>query len=258
MVPGATSAQSDDDPPAERGQLLEIQVMAVHPSDVAAFESAIGGVAATSEAAGLDGAFGWQTWTDVFEYTVVSFHDNFSDFDDPGAWMRQFTGTDQEAAVQAAMEGFERLNVRSLSRDVIEAESEWSYTPDVVIEQASGAEIIEVWIAPGKFEDFEEVTERAVAFYEQVGYPYRFTGYSTHFGDTSRMAFVTFFDDMSAYVGDNRIEALAAEADLTDEWADILDDFRQVADDVKRSFQTYRPDLSYVGAESAVSDAGGT
>ena len=259
-LPAAVLAQAEGDAPEAtvREQLLEIQVMSVHPSAVDAFEVAVAKMVATAEAAGLDGAFGWQTWTDFFEYTVVSSHENFAEFDDPEAWVRQFTGTEQESTVLAALEGFEALNVRALSRDVIEAESGWSYAPETVIEQASGAEIIEVWITPGKFEAFDEVTARAVAFYEQVGYPYAFTGYSTHFGNTSRMAFVTFFDDMASYVGDNRIEQLAAAAGRTDEWSDILDDFRQVTDDVQRSFQEYRPDLSYVVAESAVSDAGGT
>lgn len=220
LVPLTGAAQEG----SERGQLFWVETIEVQPSDAMGYEAVVAKVVKAAGEAGLSTDYKWAFWRDLYTYTLVFPISNFAYWDDPNQWERQFEGTPGEQALEDAFAEFSTLNARTVSSEVIEEVADWSYAPAAAVaDELNLAHVDELWIKPGKQQEFGELIEEFGAFFGEVGYRYPVDGHRVHFGDTGRAIFVTFYDSKEAYYGANSLDRLIAEKGAGEKWGDLLE-----------------------------------
>lgn len=240
-VPGWLLAQEGDE---ERGQLLQVTTWEVLPSDAEAWES---GVKKLVEAAGMaDIPYRWAFWQEGSTYTLVYPVDDFAYFDDPMQFIRSFAGTPGEAQMQEVMEGFQSLQIYTVIEEVAEVKDEWSYEVDSFdMANMKYGHMDFMWLKPGAYEEFETLNQEWKAFYEELGYPYPYSGHQAHFGKTGRIVYVTFIDNLADYYGKNDFEKLVEAKGMGERAEQLNERFNAVVRKWEHSNATFRRDMSY-------------
>jgi nucleotide-binding universal stress UspA family protein len=242
LVPASTWAQEEG---SERGDLLYMQTIKVMPSDARAYEAVMAKIAGAAELAGLGHKYAWTMMNTAFTYTMVFPFEDFSYWDDPQQWMRQFQGTEGEEKLQEAIQEFYRLDTRVVASEVLEHVKEWSYQPEASERTKGFANITEFWLKSGKEQQYGELVKDVVTVLEEIGYPYPITGHRVHFGDSGRTVFVTWYDDRASYYGVNSLERLLREKDALARWGELLSRLPELVLDLSDRDATIKPRMSY-------------
>lgn len=250
MAPVSLFGQEGEE---ERGQLMQVSTWDVAPSDAKAWES---GLKTMVEAAGKANIpYRWAFWQDGSTYTLVYPVDNYAYFDDPMQFVRSFAGTAGEAQVQQAMEGFRKLHIHTVAEELAEVKDAWSYSVDSFdMANLKYGHMDYVWLKPGTFEEFEALNKEWTAIYEELKYPYPYSGHQVHFGDTGRIVYVTFIDNLSDYYGKNAFETLVEAKGLGERASELNERFNAVVRKWRHSDATFRMDLSYWPPEEAATN----
>jgi len=241
----ATQAVAQEAP--ERGQLFNVELIKVEPSQAAEFEASIEMFKDAAQQAGISSDFSWFIWVDHFTYALASPVPDMASFDDPMAMMRQFQGTPGQATMEAAEARFNQLDYQVVSREVIERVADWGYAPENA-ESPGFAEIIDVWFKPNKSAEFDAVIKEIMTFFADLGYPYEVRGYRVHFGDSGRASFHFRYASPGPYFGENSLESLMEEKGGGEEWQSLIARFVDVVIDETSVRWTYRPELSFTGS----------
>ena len=241
----ATQAVAQEAP--ERGQLYNVELIKVDPSQVAEFEASVEMFIEAAQQADVSSDFSWYTFVDHFTYAFASPVPDMASFDDPMAMMRQFQDTPGQATLEAAEARFNQLDYQVLSREVYERVADWSYAPENA-EQPGFAEVFDVWFKPNKSAEFDAVIKDIVAFFADLGYAYEMSGYRIHFGDSGRASFHFGYASPGPYFGENSLEGLMEEKGAGEEWESLIARFADVVIDEKSFRLMYRPGLSYTGS----------
>jgi len=246
-VPAMTLAQEESE---ERGQLYQVSTWTVDPADAAEWEANIKKVV---EAAGqADIPYRWVFWQQGSEYTLVYPIDNFAYFDDPMQFVRAFSGTPGEELMQEAMGGMQELNVRVVAEEIMERKAEWSYEVETwSTDQLQYGHIDEMWLKPGVYEEFEALNQEWKEFFADLDYPYPYGGYTVHFGDTGRVLYVMFVDDLGKMYGEYDIMKLVEAKGMGERMKELDEKFNAVASRWDHYDSIFRRDLSYWPTEGA-------
>ncbi len=250
VVASPTARAQEGGQEYERGQLLEVSTFAVDPADAPKFEAAVKQLV---EAAGKASTpYRWAFLQDGSQYTLVYPVSDFAYFDDPMQFMRSFSGTEGEAMMQEAMASFETMDFMVVSQEIAEEKADWSYEVegfDPTTMTAVHSDVM--WVKPGVEEKFEALNKEWAAFFAEIGYPYPYTGHQVHFGDTGRVVYATFIDDLSDYYGVNSLEKLIEEKNMGARWQELNERLGAVISRWEHNNAAYRPDMSYWPAEGA-------
>ena len=237
----------------EYGPLSQVSVWEVDPADAAAFETAVKKVA--EAAAMAKTPYSWAFWQNGSRYTLVYPVDSFGYFDDPMQFARSFMGTEGESTMQEAMASFEKLHIHTVADEIAEMKADWSYEPDGYDMRTTKYGHFDVmWLKPGSEEKFDELNREWVAFYKDLGYPYPYHAHDVHFGDTGRVVYVTFTDDLAAYHGENSLINLIEAKSMGERWQKMGELFGQTVHRWEHHDETLRMDLSYWPVEEDPTD----
>jgi hypothetical protein len=102
-----------------------------------------------------------------------------------------------------------------------------------------------MWLKPGANEKFEALNKEWSAFFKDLGYPYPYDGHQVHFGDSGRIVFVTFIDDIGAYYGMNNLEKMIEAKNMGERWEKLGAQMSEVIRRWEHSNSAFRSDLSY-------------
>jgi hypothetical protein len=234
----------------ERGQLGEWVIWQVAPDAAGSFEAVVKKVVEAAELAALGEEHGWVLWQSGFMYGLYGSVEDMAQFDDPEAFMRAFQGTAGEAKLMEAMEEFGTLDFDVLSREVVEAPPDWRYMPEnPYAEETPIARVYESWMKPGTEMKADEITKEWVAYLKEVGYGYEAFGLRVHFGDVSRLIYVTYIDNEANYFGANSLMKLVEEKGFSEKWGDLGERWNKLIRRYDETTWTHRADLSYLPSE---------
>jgi hypothetical protein len=234
----------------ERGQLLQVSTFAVDLADGLKFEAAVKQLV---EAAGqANTPYHWAFLQDGSQYTFVYPVDSYGYFDNPMQFISSFIGTEGEAQMQEAMASFGTMNIKVVAEEIVEEEADWSYEVEGWDPTSMTAVHMDVmWLKPGADSEFEAHNKDMTAFFRQIGYAYPYTGHQVHFGDTGRVVYVTFIDDLSEYYGANNLEKVIEAKGMGARWQELMERMGAVVGRWEHNNATYRPDMSYWPTEGA-------
>ncbi|UCC84353.1 MAG: hypothetical protein JSW46_05325 [Gemmatimonadota bacterium] len=234
----------------ERGQLLQVTTFSVDPADGPKFEAAVKQIA---EAAGkANTPYRWAFLQDGSQYTFVYPVDSYGYFDDPAQFERSFAGSEGEAQMQEAMASFATMNFKVLAQEIVEEKAAWSYEVEGWDPTSMTAVHMDVmWLKPGAASEFDALNEEWSAFFGQIDYPYPYTGHEVHFGDTGRVVYVTFVDDLSTYYGANNLEKMIETKGMSASWQELTGRIDMTISRWEHNNAIYRPDMSYWPMEGA-------
>jgi hypothetical protein len=227
-----------------------VSTFAVDPADGPKFEAAVKQLV---EAAGqANTPYRWAFLQDGSQYTLVYPVDSYGYYDDPMQFVRSFVGTEGEAQMQEAMASFETMNVKVVAEEIAEEKADWSYEVEGWDPTSMTATHFDVmWLKPGAESEFEALNKDWSAFFGQIGYPYPYTGHQVHFGDTGRVVYATFIDDLSEYYGVNNLEKLIEEKNMGARWGALNERLGAAVSRWEHSTAAYRPDMSFWPTEGA-------
>jgi hypothetical protein len=228
----------------KRGQLYQVSTWTVDPADAMAFEATVKQVA---EAAGKSNVpYRWVFWQDASQYMFVYPVDDFAYFDDPMQFIRSFAGTAGEAQMQEAMGKFQNMHIETVAEEMVEVKADWSYEVESFDNSTMMYGHLDVmWLKPGANEKFEALNKDWSAFFKDLGYPYPYTGHQVHFGDSGRVVYVTFIDDIEAYYGKNNLEKMIEAKNMGERWQKLVGQMNEVVRRWEHSNTAFRSDLSY-------------
>jgi hypothetical protein len=243
LLPPAAAAQES----SERGDLWRVRVFDVAPAHVIQWANGVQKIAQAASESNLEQQWGWTVWADFPQYYVSNPVPNMAAFDDPGAWNRQFEGTDGQATLQEAMQDLQGLDAKVISDEIYEYEAGWSYTPEQPAFDGTpgGADLSEFYIAPGKSEEFQSIVGEAIAMLEKIGYPYTMSGYRVIMGEGQKTVFVTFWDTREAYYGENSQDRLLEQHGMTQAWQELVARFLDTISNAKSRTIEYSADMSH-------------
>ncbi|UCF21477.1 MAG: hypothetical protein JSU87_08860 [Gemmatimonadota bacterium] len=237
----------------EYGQLSQVSTWEVDPAEAAAFETAVKKVA--EAAAMAKTPYRWAFWQNGSRYTLVFPVGSFGYFDDPMQFMRSFMGTEGEAKMQEAMASFEVLHIHTVAEEMAEMKADWSYEPEGYDMHSTKYGHFDVmWLKPGSEEKFDELNKEWVGFFKDLGYPYPYHAHEIHFGDSGRVVYVTFTDDLSAYYGENSLMKLIEAKGMGERWQKMDELFGGTVHRWEHYEETLRMDLSYWPMEEGATE----
>ncbi len=233
----------------ERGQLWDVQTMSVSPEHMDEFMGAVAMIKEAAQTADLAPEFAWHIWVRGFDVVVASPVENMADFDDPGAWMRQFAGTPGEAMLT---EAFEKLSTEikftESTREIWVHEPAWSYIPATpAFETPSYAERHDFFVKAGMQEEFDGVAEDIMTFFSEVEGHYPVNGYRKMFGEVGRISFLVFNDGWGDFYGEHSIDAGIADSGRSGDWEALMERLRDCLSGSETTQMEYFVDLSYTG-----------
>lgn len=241
MAPVSLIAQEGE---TERGQLMQVATWEVVPSDAPAFETAVKQVVEAAGKANIPHR--WAFWQDGSQYTLVYPVANFAYFDDPMQFVRSFAGTPGEELMQEGMGKMQGLQIYTVAEELAEAKDGWSYEVESFdMANLKYGHMDFIWVKPGMEEEFEELNKEWSAFYTDLGYPYPYVGHETHFGDSGRIVYVTFIDNLADYYGKNDFEKLVEAKGMGERSAKLYERFSAVVRKWHHSTPMFRMDLTY-------------
>lgn len=241
LTAGTALAQNN-----ERGQLWKVEVLEVPPDKAMTFEEGAKEIVKLAGEQDVGSDYAWHFWSDGFDYVVVNEIPDFAAFDDPTAWMRQFgeEGGKQLGEVFKRMD--EEVGVKASMREIIEQVPEWTYEPEGAPQPAYGT-LYTFRLKPGKAEAFGDLAAEFVQAWTDMDYPYAIHGHRTHLGDVGKVDFLIFYDDRSAFMGENNVEKVAERAGHAERYQQLLGKLTQHIDDMEMSLVEYHPEMSYSG-----------
>ncbi len=230
----------------ERGQLLQVSTWEVAPEEVGAFESAVAKVAEAAKMSNLGYNYRWAFWSNAHRYTLVYPIPNFAYLDEPDQFMRAFEGTEGEAMMKEAFSEFGDIAITMAIDEIAEVKEGWSYAVEGFDWDAlSAAHVDEIWPKPNMDEEFNALNKSFKELFENLAYPYPYDAHTVHFGDTGRIVYVTFIDDLSKYYGENNLMAMIEAANMQEAWAAIDEQFNAVTLRWEHYNLMFRDDMTY-------------
>lgn len=234
---------------SEGGQLYQVTTWTVDPADAAAWEAGIKNVVEAATQADIP--YRWSFWQEGSEYVLAYPVANFAYFDDPGQFMRAFAGTPGEALVNEAMAGFSKLNVQVVSDEIVQRNPDWSYEAEgFSFEDLNFGHIDVIWLKNDVLEEFNQINKDWMALYTELGYPYPYDGYEVHFGDSGRVVYVTFVDDLAKMYGEFDVSKLAEAKGMGERMQQLDQAFNSLVIRWQHYDSVFRRDLSYWPAEA--------
>ncbi len=254
VVPATVLGQTDD---YERGQLYQVSTREVLPAHAEAYESIIEKVVEAAKKGNIGVGYRWAFWSKGSTYTLVYPVANYAYFDTPDQFMRAFEGTEGEALMQEAFAEFENIARTVLMDEISELKAEWSYEPEsggVTTENLKFGHIDEIWLKSGTDEEFAELNKEWLSLFKDINYPYAYDGHEVHFGDSGRVVYVTFIDDLAEYYGVNDMMALVEAAGATERMEALDARFNAIAERWDHYNMSFMPNMTYWPTEEMASN----
>ena len=243
LMAGTALAQQEQQ---ERGQLWELEVLEVPPEKAMTFEEGVKEVVKLAGEHGVGSDYAWHFWSHGFDYLIASPISDFAAFDDPMAWMRQFGEEGGKELGEVFKRMDEEVGVKASTREIREQVPGWTYKLEGV-PQHTYSTLYTFRLKPGKAEAFGDLAAEFVQAWTDMDYPYAISGFRTHFGNVGKVDFLIFYDDPSAFWGENSFEKVAERAGHAERYQQLLGKLAQHIDDMEVSLVEYHPELSYSG-----------
>ncbi len=229
---------------AERGQLYQVVSWEVDPADAQMFEKAVKGVAEAAVKSNLE--YHWSFWQDGSQYTLVFPVGSFGYFDDPGQFERAFEGKPGQSQMKEAMAMFPKIKSTVVAEEIAELKPGWSYAAkDFNMNNMAYGHFDVMWLKSGMDAQFEQLNKDWVAAFKELGYPYPYDAHVIHFGDSGRVVYVTFVDNLSDFYGKNDIAKMIEAKGMGDRMAKLDEKFNTAVAKWKHYTAMYRRDMSY-------------
>jgi hypothetical protein len=231
----------------EGGELVQVTFLKVNPPDVGTFVQAVGKIVEAAKLANLGAEFGWNMWsTGPFDFAFTSTVGSMAEFDDPGAWMRQYAGTEGEAALQEAFGMFSGIQYRETVNRVEEYVPAWSRSTEWDPSEMGGAHVAEVWLRPGSQQAFDEAVKEYLAFMDEMGSVW---GHRPRVGGSGQHTFVTPFDSQENFYGVNSFERIVKVQGAGERMQELMGNLATHLLDARVYDVEPLPALSYMGPE---------
>lgn len=234
---------------SEGGQLYQVTTWTVDPADAAAWEAGVKKVVEAATKADIP--YRWSFWQEGSQYVLAYPIENFAYFDDPGQFMRAFAGTAGEAMVNEAMAGFSKLNVQVVSDEIVERNPDWSYEVEGwSADKLTVGHIDVFWLKNDVEEEFNQINADWIALFTDLGYPYPYSGFDVHFGDSGRVIYVMLVDDLAKMHGEYDVAKMAEAKGMGERMKRLDQAFNSIVRRWEHYDSVYRRDLSYSPAEA--------
>lgn len=235
------AAQEEEEP-----GLVHVQVFKVAPAHGDEFEAAVTKVVEAANQADLSPEFAWQMYSENGNYHLVTWPESMAEFDKEGEFEAQFVGTPGEATLQEAFSMFEELHVTTESF-ILDTPPDWTYMPEGGMEMSNveGIMVFQAWVAPGKYEAYEENTKELMGLLAEMNFTYPVIGHRTMIGDQGRTSFVVPHDGLANFYGENNMEAHLERSGLGDQWSALFEKRMELVRKLDSFPAVFRAELSY-------------
>jgi hypothetical protein len=232
---------------SESVELANVYTWHIDPADMGTFMSAVEMIAKAARQANLGETYSWHMWQDIYSFTIVTPFVE-AELMDPEHWMKQYMGTPGEATLMAAFQEFEKVDMLGATSEMHQAMPAWSYMPEgMSMPPMAWVRVHEFWVKGGQENDqkWNALIGEFMAFFKDIGYPYPIWGNMVRYGE-NRNLFVAAYDDPSAYVGANSVEAIAKKHGKAEQWEGLLMRLSQLTLRAESTDLQYMPAQSYM------------
>jgi len=177
------------------------------PATMSAWRSAMAKEVAALKAANIPASeVGWWAYTRDNKTILVRPRSRDALFPGGGGGMGRLRQVDSAKAAEVGA-AFQGSQVRLTSNEIIEHAPNLSYTPSVEPKSIGGVNVIDIMIAPGQGQAFNEAVRALNEIRKTIDYPYSVQVYRVRMGEP-RTVIVTFYDTREAYFGRNSMDTL--------------------------------------------------
>jgi hypothetical protein len=243
-VPSVLVAQEEGMEEYTRGDLFQVSTWEIDPADAMKWEAGVKKLVEAAEMANIPHK--WAFFQNGSQYMLVFPIDSYAYYDDPMQFVRSFSGTEGESLMQEAMESFAEVNAETVVEEIAELKDDWSYfVEDFDMTALKFGHFDIIWLKPGMDEEFNQLNKDWTALFTGIGSPYPYHGHEVHFGDSGRVVYVTFIDDLSEFYGANATMNLVEAKGMGEQFAKINEQFMAVTRRFTHYTAQYKADLSY-------------
>lgn len=235
-----TVAPAQDTPP----QAYQVITLEHTPSTMVAWRNAQAQLAEAMKAANIPASeAGWWAYTRDNKTIIVRPRSRDALFGggNPQARLRQADSA--KGAQIAAL--FQGTQVRGISNEIIEHAPNLSYNPATEMANPGGVQVLEVRIAPGQGQAFNQAIQAINKVRTAVSYPYSVQLYRVRMGEP-RTTIVTFFDTNEAFFGKSSLATLMeGKPALREEYQKAITAVLSAVSGWESWLGSYAPNLSY-------------
>ena len=188
------------------GPVVRLTTIEINPAHVQKWRGGLRALAEGARNAELPPAeFGWWAVHDGHRTTIVSLRQR--DAVIAGRPMMQRIRESNAEAAAKVQEAFSGTESRVIRDEIWTEVTDLSYDAPGEIE-FGGSVSVDMWVAPGKGQEFQEAVKALNKLRADAGYPYDVNVYRVMVGEP-RFVAVTFFDTREAFYGANGLGRLA-------------------------------------------------
>ena len=203
LVVPVVSAQDAPPPP-----VFQITTLELEPGSMMAWRDGLRKQAAAAKAANLPAnEVGWWAMNDQNRTMIVRPHSRDELFSNPQV-MQKIRAADSAAAAGIAA-AFQSGRVSGMMTEIIQLAPDLSYQPATPMpnDQFGGVIILDIKIAPGQGQAFNQAVQALNKAWADLKYPYARNLYRVRMGE-GRTQIYTFIDNRENYYGKNSVQRL--------------------------------------------------